>query len=73
MSSSPGGLKQGSKEEKLDLLPVAASALPTPESIEEGKGLPAYPPGTPVPKGVVGAIARTFKGIPSAPHKQSNI
>ncbi|KAI0855326.1 hypothetical protein F4860DRAFT_519990 [Xylaria cubensis] len=64
MSANPGDLEQGPKEEESDLLPVAASTLPTPESIEEGKGLPAYPPGTPVPKGVIGAIARTFKGIP---------
>ncbi|KAJ2971550.1 hypothetical protein NUW58_g998 [Xylaria curta] len=65
MSTNPGGLEQGSKEEELDLIPVAASTLPTPESIEEGKGLPAYPPGTLVPKGVIGAAARTFKGVPS--------
>jgi hypothetical protein len=43
-------LDQGVEGEKVEVQPTAAAALPTPESVEEWKHLPAHPPGTPVAK-----------------------
>ncbi|KAI0166689.1 hypothetical protein GGR52DRAFT_555154 [Hypoxylon sp. FL1284] len=53
-----------SENEYSNYLPIKASALPTPELTDEGKDLPVYPPSAPIPKGFIGAIARTIQGAP---------
>ncbi|KAH7232938.1 caspase domain-containing protein [Fusarium tricinctum] len=53
---------QGIQGEGVEGLPIAAADLPTPESVEEWKNLPALL--THNTKSFIGSIVRTFQGVP---------